>query len=121
MFFKAEDAAAFAKSPEIASTMDHVRTFLFDHGLLGSGAVSPDVVGIELADGKILGDAGNVKFRFTDAFMADAAAGKALTAMRTAGEQAPPPHTLPRFAGEGVAGACLRRRCQVHAALSPCG
>ena len=34
------------------------------------------VVGIELADGKVLGDTGNVKFRFTDAYMADAAAGK---------------------------------------------
>ncbi|MCX5479763.1 putative urea ABC transporter substrate-binding protein [Kaistia geumhonensis] len=76
MFFKPDEAAAFAKSPEIGATMDHVRSFLFDHGLLGNGADSADVVGIELADGKVLGDTGNVKFRFTDAYMADAAAGK---------------------------------------------
>ncbi|MCX5495885.1 putative urea ABC transporter substrate-binding protein [Kaistia dalseonensis] len=76
MFFKPDEAAAFAKSPEIGATMDHVRGFLFEHGLLGNGAASADVVGIELADGKVLGDTGNVKFRFTDAFMADAAAGK---------------------------------------------
>ncbi len=76
MFFKPDEAAAFAKSAEIGATMDHVRSFLFEHGLLGNGAASADVVGIELADGKVLGDAGNVKFRFTDAYMADAAAGK---------------------------------------------
>ena len=44
--------------------MDHVRTFLFDKGLLGSGAASADVIGIELADGKVLGDSANVKLRF---------------------------------------------------------
>ena len=76
MFFKPDEAAAFAKSPEISATMDHVRGFLLEHGLLGNGAASPDVVGIELADGKVLGDTGNVKLRFTDTYMADAAAGK---------------------------------------------
>ena len=48
-----------------ATTMDKVRTFLFDKGLLGAGAPSADVIGIELPDGKVLGDAGNVKLRFT--------------------------------------------------------
>ena len=54
---------------------DLVRGFLFDKGLLGSGAASADVIGIELADGKVLGDKGNVKLRFSDAYMKDAAAG----------------------------------------------
>lgn len=76
MFYKADEAASFARSAEIGTTMDHVRTFLFDHGLMGDGAASADVVGIELADGKVLGDKANVKFRFTDAYMAAAAAGK---------------------------------------------
>ncbi len=58
--------------------MDHVRTFLFDKHLLGNNATSADAVGIELADGKVLGDKGNVKFRFTDSFMAMAADGQAV-------------------------------------------
>ncbi len=76
LFAKPADAAAFARSPEVGTTMDKVRHFLFDHGLLGNGAPSVDVVGIELADGKVLGDKKNVKLRFNDAFMSDAAAGK---------------------------------------------
>jgi NitT/TauT family transport system substrate-binding protein len=72
MFYKAEEAAAFARSPEVGKTMDNVRGFLFQHNLLGNNAPSKDVVGIELADGTVLGDKGNVKFRFTDAWMAAA-------------------------------------------------
>jgi NitT/TauT family transport system substrate-binding protein len=75
MFYKPAEASSFVKGAEIGATMDHVRTFLFDHGLMGDGAASADVVGIELADGKVLGDKANVKFRFTDAYMAAAAAG----------------------------------------------
>jgi NitT/TauT family transport system substrate-binding protein len=53
--------------------MDLVRTFLFAHGLLGQGAASADVVGIAFPDGKVLGDKANVKFRFTAAYMNEAA------------------------------------------------
>jgi NitT/TauT family transport system substrate-binding protein len=69
LFAKPADAVAFTNSPDLKTTMDHVRTFLFDKGLLGSGAKSADAVGIELPDGSILGDKDNVKFRFTDMFM----------------------------------------------------
>jgi NitT/TauT family transport system substrate-binding protein len=55
--------------------MDKVRTFLFDKGLLGSGAPSADVIGIELPDGTVLGDSANVKLRFTAEYMQMAADG----------------------------------------------
>ncbi len=69
------DAVAFVTSPDLGVTMDKVRTFLFDKGLLGSGAPSADVIGIELPGGAVLGDAANVKLRFTDAYMKMAADG----------------------------------------------
>ena len=52
------------------------RGFLFEKALLGKDAKSADVVGIELADKKVLGDAKNVKFRFDPTFMKLAADGK---------------------------------------------
>lgn len=69
------EAVAFTDSPDLKTTMDKVRTFLFDKGLLGSGAPSADVIGIELPSGEILGDANNVKLRFTSAYMKEAEAG----------------------------------------------
>jgi NitT/TauT family transport system substrate-binding protein len=73
----ADPAAAveFVTSPDLSATMDRVRTFLFDKGLLGSGAPSADVIGIELADGTVLGDENAVKLRFTDEYMQLAADG----------------------------------------------
>jgi NitT/TauT family transport system substrate-binding protein len=76
LFVTPKEAAQFAESKEIATTMDHVRNFLFDKSLLGKDAKSPDAVGIELADKKILGDPKNVKFRFDPSFMTLAAQGK---------------------------------------------
>lgn len=76
LFAKPSEAVAFVRSPDVGTTMDRVRKFLFAKKLLGEGAKSADAVGIELADGKVLGDARNVKFRFTDTFMAAAADGK---------------------------------------------
>jgi NitT/TauT family transport system substrate-binding protein len=76
LFVTPQDAAAFVGSKEIATTMDHVRAFLFDKALLGKDAKSADAVSIELADKKILGDPKNVKFRFDPTFMTLAAQGK---------------------------------------------
>jgi NitT/TauT family transport system substrate-binding protein len=76
LFGTAQEAAAFTRSPEVMTTTDKIRNFLFEHNLLGDGARSVDVVGIQFADGKILGSKDKVKFRFTDAYMAAAAAGK---------------------------------------------
>ncbi len=75
LFAKPADAVAFVTSPDLEKTMDHVRGFLFDKGLLGSGAPSADVIGIELPGGKVLGDNGNVKLRFSDTYMKMAADG----------------------------------------------
>ncbi len=75
LFDKPADAVAFTTSPDLSATMDLVRRFLFDKGLLGAGAPSADVIGIELPGGAVLGDAANVKLRFTADYMQMAADG----------------------------------------------
>ena len=75
LFDKPADAVAFTASASLPKTMDLVRNFLFEKGLLGSGAASADVIGIEMPDGKVLGDSGNVKLRFTETYMKAAADG----------------------------------------------
>jgi NitT/TauT family transport system substrate-binding protein len=75
LFPTAAEAVAFTDSPDLKTTMDKVRTFLFDKGLLGSGAASADVIGIELPSGEVLGDDANVKLRFSDVYMKAAADG----------------------------------------------
>ena len=75
MFFDPAKAVAFTEGPELPKTMDHVRNFLFSHGILGTNAASVDVVGMSFPGGATLGDASNVKLRFDPAFMAQAAAG----------------------------------------------
>lgn len=73
LFADPSDAVAFTASPELGATMDLVRAFLFDKGLLTPGATSEDAIGIELPDGTILGDEANVKFRFDSTYMQMAA------------------------------------------------
>lgn len=74
LFSNPEKAADFTKGSQLITTMDHVRQFLFAWGMLGQGATSPNVVGIEFPGGHILGDTKNVKFRFEAKYMAMAAA-----------------------------------------------
>lgn len=69
MYYTPGAAASFTGSPEVAKTMEHVRTFSFAKGLFGQNAKSADAVGIELADGSVLGSKDNVKLRFTDKYM----------------------------------------------------
>ncbi|TMV67029.1 lipid kinase, partial [Thioclava sp. BHET1] len=69
LFADPAKAVAFTDSPDLKTTMNRVRTFLFAKGLLGEGAASADAIGIELPDGEILGDKGNVKLRFTAKYM----------------------------------------------------
>lgn len=76
MFYDAADAVAFVTGPEPNQTMEKVRQFAFEHGLLGERAPSPDFVGIEFADGSILGSPDNVRFRFNADFMRMAAEGE---------------------------------------------
>jgi len=76
MYYKPAEAVALTASPQLVKTMDLVRTFSFDHGILGQGATSVDVVGIEFPGGKTLGDNKNIKLRFTTDYMKMAADGK---------------------------------------------
>ena len=75
MFWTPTEAHTFATSPTVIKTMDLVRKFSFDHGLLGEGAKSVDAVGIEFPGGKTLGNAKNVKMRFDASYMKMAADG----------------------------------------------
>ena len=76
MFYDPAEAVGFGEGPALVKTMDMVRKFSFDHGLLGQGAPSVDVVGIQFPSGEVLGDKGNIKLRFDDEFMKLAAAHK---------------------------------------------
>ena len=76
MFYSPAEAVGFATGSDLVKTMDLVRTFSFDHGLLGEGARSRDAVGIAFPGGTVLGDAGNVKLRFDAEVMKQAADGK---------------------------------------------
>jgi len=76
MYYTPAAAVAFAKSPELRKSTDLVRTFSFEHGLLGDGAKSKDAVGIAFPGGEVLGSKDNVKMRFDAAFMGLAADGK---------------------------------------------
>jgi NitT/TauT family transport system substrate-binding protein len=76
LFAAPADALAFMTGPVIRQTMDLVRRFSFDHGLLGQGAGSVDVVGIQFPAGASLGDAANIKMRFDPRFTKQAADGQ---------------------------------------------
>ena len=76
MFYKAHDAVAFGAGVQLPKTMELVRSFSFDHGLLGKDAKSMDVVGIAFPGGKVEGDPKNVKLRFDVEYMKLAAEGK---------------------------------------------
>jgi NitT/TauT family transport system substrate-binding protein len=69
-------AVAAAKAPDLVKKMDLVRKFSFDHGLLGEGAKTVDVVGIEFPGGATLGNKANIKLRFDAGYMQMAADGK---------------------------------------------
>lgn len=76
MFYSPAEAVEFVTSPSLIKTMDLVRRFSFEHGILGEGARSVDAVGIEFPGGKVLGDQSNVKLRYTAEFMQMAAEGR---------------------------------------------
>jgi NitT/TauT family transport system substrate-binding protein len=76
MYWTPAEAHTFMTSPALGKSMDLVRKFSFEHGLLGEGAKSADAVGILLADGKTLGDAKAPKMRFDASFTRLAVDGK---------------------------------------------
>ena len=69
MFAAPADAYAFATGDSVVKTMDLVRHFSFEHGILGKGASSVDSVGIQFPAGKLLGDSHNIKMRFDAGYM----------------------------------------------------
>lgn len=76
MFYDPAEAVSFTKSEDLPKTMEFVAKFLFDKGILGEGAPSPEFVGVEFPDGSVYGDKNNVKLRFDTTYMSMAADGK---------------------------------------------
>jgi NitT/TauT family transport system substrate-binding protein len=68
VFATPAQAYEFMTGDGVIKTMDLVRRFSFDHGILGQGASSVDAVGIQFPGGKSLGDARNLKMRFDTAY-----------------------------------------------------
>jgi len=76
LFPTPEAKLEYLTSEQVRESMDFVRQFSFQHGLLGEGARNPDVVGIEMPDGSVLGNPGNIRMRFNHEFVEMAAEGK---------------------------------------------
>lgn len=75
-FYTPADVLAFTRQPALMKGMDYMRRFAFSHGLLGQGAPDVNVIGIQGADGKVLGSPKNVKLRFDTRYVQLAAEGK---------------------------------------------
>ena len=76
MFYTAKEANDYTSGEEIKTKMNYVRTFCFNHGLLGENASSVDEVGVQYPGGAIQGDKANVQFIFDSSFMQAAADGE---------------------------------------------
>ena len=76
VFATPADAYAFVTGDGVIKSMDSVRKFSFEHGILGQGASSVDAVGIQFPAGKSLGDIRNLKMRFDSGFSKLAMDGK---------------------------------------------
>ena len=75
MFYKPAEAVSFTESDALPKTMKFVAEFLFDKGILGEGAPSPEFVGVSFPGGAVYGDPNNVKLRFDTTCMKMAADG----------------------------------------------
>ena len=76
LYYDPAEAVSFLRDAKLKTIMELVRTFAFDHGLLGEAAKSKDAIGIELPNGEILGDKAHVKLRFNAEYTGMAADGK---------------------------------------------
>jgi NitT/TauT family transport system substrate-binding protein len=68
----AQEAQSFVIDPKLKSSFDAIRKLLFAKGLYPKGAKSEDDIGIEFADGSVVGSKDNVKLRFTADYLAPA-------------------------------------------------
>ncbi|MEI6945915.1 putative urea ABC transporter substrate-binding protein [Paraflavisolibacter sp. H34] len=73
LFYTPNSALNYVKSKEIMKSMDYVRKFCFNHGLLGEKATSYDELGIAYPGGQVQGDAQNVQLTFDPTYMEMAA------------------------------------------------
>jgi NitT/TauT family transport system substrate-binding protein len=76
LFKTPAEAYAFVTADDVIKSMDLVRHFSFDHGILGQSASSVDAIGIQFPGGKTLGDTHNLKMRFDASFTKLALDGK---------------------------------------------
>jgi NitT/TauT family transport system substrate-binding protein len=74
MYYDPRDGVAFMIGPEFPKIMDLVRSFCFEHNLLGENVKSKDAIGIETPTTTI-GSKTNVKLRFDPGYMKLAADG----------------------------------------------
>jgi len=75
MYYTPKDGAAFMTSADLPKIMDLVRSFCFEHNLLGDNVKSMDEVGIQTPT-KTLGAEKNIKLRFDPSYMELAEQGK---------------------------------------------
>jgi len=69
IFYTPEAAFKFATDKALIATMDKVRRFSFEKGLLGDKTTTPDTVGMKFADGSVLGNSKNIKLRFDSTYV----------------------------------------------------
>lgn len=69
MYYRPQDSIAFVNSPGLPKILKKVSVFCFDHGLFPQGTKSADFIGIQLPDGTIVGDPGNVKIHYVNDYM----------------------------------------------------
>ncbi len=75
MFYDPASAVAFTQDAKLKEIMVSVANFLFDKGILGTGAPSADFVGVAYPDGGTTGDPANVMLRYDTTYMQMAADG----------------------------------------------
>jgi len=76
MLFTPQAALQLATSPEMKQKMTLVKTFCFNHGLLGESTKSMDEVAIRYPDGTVEGKADRIRLRFEKAYMQAVSEGK---------------------------------------------
>lgn len=75
-FYDAAEGAAVFGGPIMPGMIESTTGFAFGHGLLGPDAKDKGHVGVALADGTIIGNGDNVKFRLDTSYMEAAASGE---------------------------------------------
>ncbi len=76
LLFTPEEMLRFVTSAKLPEAMQRVAQFSFEKGLLGSGADSPEAIGIAFPGGARYGNANNIRLRFDDGFVRLASEGK---------------------------------------------